>query len=1056
MFSRFFIEHPIFANVIAIITMILGVVALMALPVAQYPEITPPTVQVTTLYPGANARTVAETVALPIEQQVNGVEKMLYMQSTSSSDGSYKLIVTFAVGTNIDMAQVLVQNRVASAMSSLPSEVSQQGVITKKVSSAILQVVTLTSPDDRYDSLYLSNYATINIRDELSRLSGVGDVNVFGAGQYGMRIWLNPETLKNYGLTPSDVVNAIKQQNVQVPAGQIGMPPAPGTQNFQYTINVQGRLSEVAEFEDIIVKIMPGEGGKLVRVRDVGRVDLGAQTYSQFCQLNGKKSAGVAIYQLPGANALATAKNVRQAMLKLSQSFPPGLEYKIPFDTTLFTQASIDEVYQTLFEAAILVLAVILIFLQNFRAVLVPATTVPVTIIGAFIAMAALGFSVNMVTLFALVLAIGIVVDDAIVIVEGAAHGIEQGLSPHDATIKAMSQLLGPIIGITLVLMAVFLPAAMLPGITGQLYRQFALVIAATAVISAINAMTLKPAQCALYLKPHKGELNRFYRWFNRQYDYCEKKYTALVHWMVLRSNKMMAVYVVLIAATLVGFMALPTGFLPEEDQGYAVVGVQLPDSAALGRTEKSIAQLDKIFADTPGVADWLTIGGTSLLDNSAPLSNAAIIYLIYKDFEDRKKTGATQEVILKSVRPKLAAFSDGLAFAVVPPAIQGLGVSSGFQMQLLSKGGGFDFQRLGNSTSEMLAAGMKTPGLEGLATSYRPAVPQLVAQVDRVKAQSLNVPMGNVFGALQGYLGSMYVNQFTKYGRNFQVFVQADSGYRLKPEDIRQLYTKSSGGEMVPLGTLVNVDYAAGPALVSLYNLYPTAPINGRASQGFSSGQALRLMEQNAAQKLPPDMGFQWTGMSYQERLLGSEAIFVFALAALLVYLVLAAQYESWFSPAAVILVVPLALLGTVVALLLRGYDNNVYTQIGLVLLIALASKNAILIVEYARELVAEGKPLLEAAVEASRSRFRPILMTSFAFILGVVPLAVAQGAGAASRRALGTAVIGGMLASTLLAVLFVPVCYVIMMRLDAWLRGGKAPAAAHGSHAVSSKHKS
>ncbi|MCK8601542.1 efflux RND transporter permease subunit [Desulfoferrobacter suflitae] len=1033
MFSRFFIERPIFANVIAIVTILIGAVALFQLPVAQYPEITPPTVQVTTSYPGASAKIVADTIALPIEQQVNGVENMLYMQSTSSSDGSYKLIVTFEVGTDLDFAQVLVQNRVAIAMASLPPEVQQQGVTTKKVSTAILQVITLTSPDNRYDSLYMTNYALINLRDIIARLPGVGDVVIFGIGSYSMRIWLDPHALQTLNLTASDVISAVQGQNLQVAAGQIGSPPAPSSQSFQYTVNVRGRLDEVEEFENIIVKGESGEGGRLVRVKDVARVELGAQTYSQYCENSGKPSAGIAIYQLPGANALAVAKEIRKTMENLSRSFPAGLDYSIPFDTTLFVNASINEVYETLYEAALLVLFVIMVFLQDWRAMLVPATTVPVTIIGAFIAMAAFGFTVNIVTLFALILAIGIVVDDAIVIVEGAAHGIEQGLSPKDAAIKAMSELTGPILGITLVLMSVFLPAAFIPGVTGQLYRQFALVIAATAFISAVNALTLKPTQCALYLKPRKGRLNIFYRAFNYVYDRCENGYAALVGWMVRRSAWMMILFLALIVFTGWSFMRLPTGFLPTEDQGYVIVGVQLPNAASLERTKAVTDQLNQIFRDTPGIADWITIGGISLIDNSATLPNAAAIYVVLEDWEKRGPDLNLKNIYVNLTR-QLQRVEGAIAFVVLPPAIQGLGVSGGFQMQIQLKGGSFDFARLGQIVREMIRDGGTQTGLRGLTTSFSPDVPQIDAEVDRTKAETLEVPVNNVFSTLQAYLGSYYVNQFNKFGRTFQVYVQADSKYRLQPDDIERLYTRNKSGEMVPIGTLTNISYAEGPAIISLYNLFPTAPINGSSAAGFSSGEALKIMEHMAAEKLPADVGYEWTGMSYQEKLVGNQAVFVFALSVLLVFLVLSAQYESWTNPAAVILVVPLALLGTVLALALRGFDNNVYTQIGIVLLIALASKNAILIVEYAREQRAAGRSLIDAAVEASRRRFRPILMTSFAFILGVVPLALATGAGAASRQALGTAVIGGMLASTLLAVLFVPVFYVVMQRFSEW----------------------
>jgi HAE1 family hydrophobic/amphiphilic exporter-1 len=865
-----------------------------------------------------------------------------------------------------------------------------------------------------------------------------------------MRVWLNPETLKSLSISPSDVINAIQQQNLQVPAGQVGMPPGPATQNFQYTVNVAGRLDEVAQFENIIVKIETGQGGRIIRVKDVGRVDLGAQSYSQFCTFDGKPSAGIAIYQLPGANALAVADEVSAAMKRLSKSFPEGLKYEIPFDTTEFTRESIHEVYKTLYEAAILVLLVIMVFLQNFRATLVPATTVPVTIIGAFIAMAMLGFSVNMVTLFALILAIGIVVDDAIVIVEAAAHGIEKGLSPKEASIKAMEELTGPVLGITFVLMAVFLPAAFLPGITGQLYRQFALVIAATAVISAMNALSLKPVQCSQYLRPHTGQLNRFYRGFNAVYNRFEHWYAAVVSWVVHRSGRMMVIYLALMAVTFWGFISVPTGFIPEEDQGYAIVGVMLPDGSSLERTKEVTARVEKILADTPGVAHRLTIGGISILDNSATLANGAVLYTIYDSFKNRGKAGLSQEKILADLRKKFAGVQDAIVFAVVPPAIQGLGVSGGFQMMLQLKGAGFDFAKLGQMTDEMARDGNTQSGLRGLTTSFRPGFPQLAADVDRVKAENLGVSVGDVFSTLQAYLGSYYVNQFNKFGRTYQVYVQAENQYRLEPDDIRRLYVRNSKGGMVPLGTLTDVELKTGPAVITLYNLYPAAPLNGQPAPGYSSGQALNLMENMAAQKLPTDMGYEWTGMSYQEKLVGNQALYVFALASLMVFLVLAAQYESWTDPAAVILVVPLAMLGTVLALIARSYDNNVYTQIGLVLLIALASKNAILIVEVGRELRAHGTPLLEAAVEASRRRLRAILMTSFAFILGVVPLAVATGAGAASRRAMGTAVIGGMLASTFIAILFVPVYYVLMVRLSEWMARRKKPAAAKVEHAA------
>jgi hydrophobic/amphiphilic exporter-1 (mainly G- bacteria), HAE1 family len=1032
MFSRFFIERPIFANVIAIVTMLIGAVTLFVLPIEQYPQITPPTVQVSTNYPGADAKVLSDTVASPIEQEVNGVEGMLYMSSTCAGDGSYKLTVTFDVGTNLDMAQVLVQNRVAIALPKLPQEVQRQGITTKKQSTSIIMVVTLTSPDDRYDSLFLSNYATLRIKDVLSRIYGVGDITIFGSSNYGMRIWLDPEKLKARRLTTQEVLDAIQEQNVQVAAGQVGQPPAPAAQNFQYTVTTLGRLSDVEQFEEIVVKTAPGneQGGRLTRIKDVARVELGGQVYDQYCQKTGKPAAGIAVYQLPGANALDVAHKIRQAMEDLKRSFPEDLEYDIPFNTTVFVEASIHEVYKTLIEAGVLVLIVILLFLQDWRAVLVPATTVPVTIIGAFAAMAALGFSVNMLTLFGLVLAIGIVVDDAIVIVENAAHHIDHDrLDPKSATIKAMSEVIGPVIGITLVLMAVFLPTAFLGGITGQLYRQFALTIAATAVISALNAVTLKPAQCATYLRPSPERRYAFFRAFNRVYDACEAVYAAIVGFAVRHCVLMMLLFVGLVGLTGWWFTKLPTGFLPIEDQGYAIIGVQLPDAASQARTRAVVEKINVILKQTPGVANWVMIGGNSVLDATVA-SNAATYYVVWEPWEKRTDPGLSQEAILAKLRGQFQQIQEAIVFTFPPPAIQGLGVAGGNQIQLEDRGG-VGLTELQQVTDEMLQDGNAQRGLRALNSTFRASVPQIFADVDRVKAKSLDVPLGSVFGALQASLGSAYVNDFNKFDRTYQVRVQADQKFRLVPDDIERLEVRNRSGKMVPLGTLVDVREVVGPQIVPHYNMFPSASITGESAPGFSSGQALRLMEQMAANKLPSSMGYEWTGMSYQEKKVGSQAINIFALAVLLVYLVLAAQYESWTTPAAVILVVPLALLGTVAAVAIRGMDNNIYTQIGIVLIIALASKNAILIVEFARELQAKGHDLLDAAVRAARQRFRPILMTSFAFILGIVPLVSAEGAGAASRRALGTAVFGGMIAATVLAVFFVPVFYVVVQYL-------------------------
>ncbi len=1037
MISRFFVDRPIFANVIAIVTIIFGLVTLRALPVGQYPQITPPTVQVSTIYPGANARVVAETVGVPIEQQVNGVEGMLYMSSTSASDGSYNLTVTFDVGTDLDIAQVLVQNRVSIAQPLLPDEVKRQGVSTKKQSTNIVMFVVLTSPDERYDSLYLSNYATLRLVEEISRLPGVANALVRGSAQYSMRVWLDPPRLKARGLTTQDVIAAIQEQNVQVAAGQIGQPPVPNTETFQYTVSTLGRLSNVDQFEDIIVK---SSGSRVTRLRDVARVELGGQVYDTFFQKTGKPAAGIAVFQLPAANALDVADAVRATMERLKTTFPEGMTYAIPFDTTRFVRQAIHEVWWTLFEAGILVLIVILVFLQDWRALLVPATTVPVTIIGAFAAMAAFGFTINLLTLFGLVLAIGIVVDDAIVIVENATHHMEnENLGPREATIQAMGEVTGPIIGITCVLMAVFLPTAFLGGITGQLYRQFALTIAATAGISAINALTLKPAQCAMYLRPSHGTKNAFYRAFNRIYGRAENGYTRIITWMVKHAGLTMLAFAGLMVLTLWSYTRLPTGFLPVEDQGYVIAGIQLPDASSQPRTRAAVTKVNKILSTTEGVDDWVSIGGNSVLDGTTA-SNASTFFIILKPWEERRDPSLSQDAILGRLRHSFSTIQEGEAFVFSPPSIRGLGVAGGFQMQLEDRGG-IGLPALEQMVQEMLRDGGTQTGLASLKSTFRSGVPQLFADIDRTKAKALGVPLTNVFGTLQAYLGSAYVNDFNLFGRTYQVRVQAEPKFRLEPADIARLDVRNAQGSMVPLGTLADVRDSVGPQIVTRYNLYPSAAISGEAARGYSSGQALKLMEGMAAAKLPTSMGFDWTGISYQEKKVGGEAFLIFGLAVLLVFLVLAAQYESWTSPAAVVLVVPLALLGTVIAVALRGMDNNVYTQIGVVLLIALASKNAILIVEFAREQRARGNSIVDSAIEASRLRFRPILMTSFAFILGVYPLVVATGAGAASRRALGTAVFGGMLTSTFLAILFVPVFYVVFQTWSERRSGPPAP---------------
>ncbi len=904
MIAKFFIERPVLANVLAILFVLIGGVSLFALPIAQLPDVVPPTVQVITRYPGASATDVMNTVALPIEQQVNGVQGMLYMQSTSSSDGSYTLTVTFAIGTDLNFAQVLVQNRVASAMAALPQAVQAQGVIVQQRSTAILGIITLTSPDSHYNSLYLSNYAAINLQQEMARLPGVGNVTVFGAGQYAMRIWLDPGLMQSRGLTVNDVTSALQQQSAQVTAGQIGAPPATG-QSFQYTLNVAGRLTDPAQFEDVIVKI--GSGGAVTRIRDVGRVELGAQTYGQAFTANGEPAAGMAVYQSPGANALTVMKEVQAKMADLSGAFPPGVRYEIPFDTTKFVSASVNEVYKTLIEAGVLVLIVILVFLQDIRATLVPATTVPVTIIGAFAAMAALGFTINLSTLFAIVLAIGIVVDDAIVVVEGAAHYVEMGLSGHDAAIRAMSELFGPIIGITLVLMSVFIPAAFLPGLTGKLYAQFALVIAATALISAINAATLKPTQCALWLRPTVPleKRNVFYRGFNAIYAGVERWYVRLIGSMTRRSSVMVVLALIVMGGGVYGLSRLPTGFLPLEDQGYFLISVQLPDGASLDRTQTVLAKVQQAVSTVPGVRDVICIAGISVLDNSASLSNAGVAYVVLKDWNQRTSAAEGLLGMYRALNTAVAPIEEATALVVPPPAIQGIGNSGGFSMEVELRDGTGDFPKLQSLARTIVGDASTQSGLGRLNTTIRSTVPQMRVKVDRTKSEALGITVGQVFQTLATYVGSSFVGQINKFGLTFQVYAQANPAALATPADIEALPVRAGDGTMVPLGTILEIAPVPGPALVQLYNLYPSATIIGQPAPGFSSGDALGLMDEIAAKALPRGSASEWTAMSYQEKAVGNQMYVVFALAILLVYLVLAGQYESWLAPISVVLAV-------------------------------------------------------------------------------------------------------------------------------------------------------
>ncbi|MBN8245981.1 MAG: efflux RND transporter permease subunit [Verrucomicrobia bacterium] len=1027
--SRFFIDRPVLANVIALITLLLGGLALMRLPVAQYPPITPPTIQVTASYPGANARTLMDTVALPIEQQVNGVEGMLYMASTSTADGRYTLTLTFQVGTDLDLAQVLVQNRVSAALAQLPSAVQQQGVVTKKKSTAILQIVTLTSTNAVHDALFLANYATLHLKDRLARVSGVSDVNVFGIGEYSLRVWLDPDRMRQRGLMPGDVVAAIQQQSVRVPAGRVGMAPAPAGTEAAATVEVDGALSTPEEFRQIIVAFSPEGGGAITRLQDVARVELGAKTYSQFFQLDGRAAGGVAIYQLPEANALDTAERVRSAMASMAAEFPSGLTATVPFDTTLFVRASVREVYATLFEAGILVLLVIVVFLQTARATLVPATTVPVTIVGSFAALALLGFSLNLLTLFAIVLAVGIVVDDAIVVVEGVTRHLERGLAPREASIAAMRELLGPIVGVTLVVMSVFLPPAFLPGITGQMYRQFALVIAATSLLSAINAATLKPAQCALWLRPRAAGAapNRFARAFNDAFLWAENAYARGVARLIHHRRIAVVAGLMLAGGAILALSRVPTGFIPTEDQGYAMVAVQLPDGASLERTAQVMDRVVSVCRELPAIEHTIVIGGMSPLDNNASLANAGIVYLMFRDWKLRGR-GEDLRSIYEALTRRLEDFPEARTLVLVPPPIQGLGLSGGFQLQLELTDGSGDFRRLQQAAEAIVAEARRNPKIRMALTPLRASVPQVTVDVNRTRAETLGVAVGDVQDTVQTYLGSSFGGYVTRFGHNYMVSIQADAPFRREAGALMDYAVRSQSGAMVPLGTVADLKEAAGPPVITLYNLRPSATINGAARDGHSSGEALAVMDAIARRLLSSGMTYEWTAMSYQEQLAAGSAGWIFALSLLLVFFVLAGQFESWRTPLAVILAVPLALVGTSAALLGLRVADNLYVQIGLVLLIALSAKNSILIVGQVRTLIAAGQDLETATVDASRMRFRPILMTSLTCILGVLPLLAASGAGASARKSLGLAVASGMAASTCLAVLLVPPLFVLL----------------------------
>ncbi len=1073
MISHFFIDRPIFASVLSIVIVLAGLVAVIQLPIAQYPEVTPPTVQVTASYPGANAETVVETVAQPIEAQVSGVENMIYMSSRSTNDGSYTLTVTFKLGTDSDMAQVLVQNRASLALPVIPDLVQREGINVKKITPNTLMIVNLISPGGQYDELFLSNYATIEIRDELGRLPGVADVTYLGVRNYSMRVWLDPDKLATLNLTPGDVVLAIGQQNLQVAAGQIGQPPVPRAQQFQLTINTLGRLTDPAQFADIIIKsgttattttatatptaatpgpgaasgpgagspgqgLPPSQATAVVRVRDVARVELGAQAYDQACTLDGMPSVALSVYQLPGSNALQVARAVYQKMAQLSRRFPPGVEYRIVYDTTPFVRESVIEVFYTLRDATVLVAVVVLVFLQNWRAALIPLVAVPVAIVGTFAVMAALGYSLNNLSLFGLVLAIGIVVDDAIVVVENVERWLEQGVQPREAARRAMDEVTGPVIAVALVLCAVFVPCAFIGGITGQFFRQFAVTIAVSTAFSAFNSLTLSPALAAILLRPRGAPrdlltrtldfvLGWFFRGFNRVFRAGAEGYTRLVGVLLRGAVLALLVYAALLALTYWEFNRVPSGFVPEQDKGYLMLNVQLPDSAGVDRTQQAIDEVGKIARDTPGVAHTVGIAGSSLILN-ANAPDLGSMYVLLKDFSERQGADESAPAVAARIEERCGREVRGaIVTAFSPPPINGLGTTGGFQLVIEDRGnlGPAELQR---AAGQVVAAGNGTPGLRGLFSSSRADTPWIYLDIERTKCTALGVAVSDVFDTLQYYVGSYYVNNFNEFGRTWQVNVQADARFRDRVRDLLELQVRNVRGEMIPLRTLVTARGTSGPVMVMRYNMYSAAEVTGNTAPGTSSGQAIGLMEAIADRELPRAMSYDWTGLAYFQLAVGSTALYVFALAVVFVFLVLAAQYESWKLPLAVILVVPMCLLCSVAGVDAAGMDVTIFTQIGFVVLVGLASKNAILIVEFAKQRQEAGVPLRDAVLEACRLRLRPILMTSFAFILGVVPLVLARGAGAEMRQTLGVAVFSGMLGVTAFGILLTPVFYYVL----------------------------
>ena len=1066
-FSQYFIERPIFAGVLSALIFIAGALSLRLLPISEYPEVVPPTVIVTARYPGANPEVIAETVASPLEQAINGVENMIYMSSQSTADGVMQLTVTFDLGTDLDKAQVLVQNRVAQTLAKLPEETQRIGVVTEKSSPNITLLVHLIATDARYDMLYLSNYATLRIRDELARIPGVGQAQVFGAGDYSMRVWLDPERIAALGLTAGDVVRAIREQNIQVAAGQLGAPPSSSAAQFQLLINTQGRLANTEEFENIVIK--SGDRGQITRLRDVARVELGASTYALRSLLDNEEATAVVIFQQPGSNAIDISNRVRARMAELAQDFPEGMDYKIVWDPTMFVRDSIKAVVKTLVEALFLVVLVVVLFLQTWRASIIPLVAVPVSLVGTLAVMHLFGFSLNTLSLFGLVLAIGIVVDDAIVVVENVERNIAKGLAPLAAARQAMREVTSPIIAISAVLVAVFVPTAFISGLSGEFYGQFALTIAISTVISAVNSLTLSPALSAVLLKPHGARPDRLQRgidlafgWvlrpFNRLFEWSALRYVGMTGRLVRRAGIAVVVYVGLIALTWVGFSSVPRGFIPQQDKEYLVAFAQLPEAATLDRTDAVVRRMGELALETPGVAHSISFPGLSI-NGFVNSPNTGIAFIALKDFEDPDRVEKRSAWdVMAELNAKFAEIQDAYIAVFPPPAVEGLGSIGGFKLQIEDRAG-LGFAALYNETQNILAEAYQTPGLADVFSGFQVNVPQIRAQVDRDKAKAQGVPLTEIFDTMQVYLGSLYVNDFNQFGRTYQVNAQADMRFRLTPDDILRLKVRNADGEMVPLGAFVTLEEVAGPDRVMHYNGYVTAEINGAPAPGYSSGEAEALIADIVNRSLPNGMDFEWTELTYQQILAGNTGVWVFPLVVLLAFLVLAALYESLALPLVVILIVPMCLLSAIAGVWLTNGDNNIFTQIGFIVLVGLACKNAILIVEFARTREAAGASTLDAILDACRLRLRPILMTSIAFTAGVVPLVFSSGSGAEMRHAMGVAVFSGMIGVTVFGLVLTPIFYWIVRRLTA--RRAQATtdddrpapalgdALAHGSHA-------